>query len=128
MSLPEVLLWIALRKRQAGLRFRRQHPIGPYILDFYCEAARLAVEIDGDGHLHGDQLLRDARRDRWVAAQGVSTLRVAARDVLGGPDDVVATIRSAAADRDHLIALGASVPGEVGSSGEPGYDDPCTPS
>src|SRR5260370_33825496 len=48
MSLPEVVLWQALRKaRFAGLRIRRQHPIGPYILDFYCPAARLAIEVDG---------------------------------------------------------------------------------
>ncbi len=110
MSLPEVLLWIALRKRQAsGLRFRRQHPLGPYILDFYCEAARLAVEIDGDGHLHGDQPARDERRDNWVAAQGVSTLRFAPKEILASPEDVVGTIKAAAEDRGYLISLGATL-------------------
>ena len=110
MSLPEVLLWVALRKRQAsGLRFRRQHPVGPYILDFYCDAVRLAVEIDGQGHLHGDQPTRDERRDQWVAAQGVSTLRIAAQDILASPEDVVATIEAAADDRGFLISLGATL-------------------
>jgi len=48
-----VVVWQALRGRRLdGIRFRRQHPIGPYILDFYCEEARLAVEIDGQGHEH----------------------------------------------------------------------------
>ena len=95
MSLPEVLLWVALRKRQAdGLRFRRQHPLGPYILDFYCEAVRLA---------------RDERRDSWVAAQGVSTLRFTAKDVLASPEDVVATIEAAADDRGYLISLNATL-------------------
>ena len=48
MSLPEIVLWQALRKgRLAGLRFRRQHPIGPYIFDFYCPSALLAIEVDG---------------------------------------------------------------------------------
>ena len=109
MSLPEVLLWMALRKRQAGgLRFRRQHPIGPYILDFYCEAVRLAVEIDGEGHLHGDPT-RDERRDSWVAAQGVSTLRFIARDVLASPEDIVATIEAAADDRGYLLSLNATL-------------------
>ncbi len=118
MSLPEVLLWLALRKRQAnGLRSRRQHPIGPYILDFYCEAERLAVEIDGDGHMHGDQLARDARRDTWIAAQGISTLRFAARDVLASPEDVVATIEAAAKDRDYLRSLGASLAEQHGRRG-----------
>ena len=110
MSLPEVLLWVALRKRQAdGLRFRRQHPLGPYILDFYCEAVRLAVEIDGEGHLHGDQPARDERRESWVAAQGVSTLRFTARDVLASPEDIVATIEAAADDRGYLLSLHATL-------------------
>ena len=47
MSLPEVLLWKAIKGRQLrGLQFRRQHPLGPYILDFYCGAEKLAVEVD----------------------------------------------------------------------------------
>jgi very-short-patch-repair endonuclease len=51
MTLPEVLLWNGLRGgRLEGLRFRRQHPFGPYILDFYCEQAKLAVEVDGMAH------------------------------------------------------------------------------
>jgi very-short-patch-repair endonuclease len=44
MSLPEVLLWRELKKRPNGLKFRRQHPTGPYVLDFYCGDARLAIE------------------------------------------------------------------------------------
>ena len=56
MSLPEVLLWQALRSQHmAGLRFRRQHPVGPYILDFYRASARLAVEIDGTAHDSAEQ-------------------------------------------------------------------------
>jgi very-short-patch-repair endonuclease len=51
MSLPEIVLWQVLRKRGlSGLRFRRQHPVGPYILDFYCPAARLAIEVEGLAH------------------------------------------------------------------------------
>jgi len=52
MTLPEVVLWQHLRGRHfSGPRFRRQHPAGPYVLDFYCPAAKLAVEIDG--YVHG---------------------------------------------------------------------------
>ena len=47
MTRPEVLLWQVLRERPNGLRFRRQHPVGPFVLDFYCPAARLAIEVDG---------------------------------------------------------------------------------
>ena len=74
---PEVGLWGHLRRRQlGGFRFRRQHPIGPYILDFYCAQARLAVEIDGSAHGHPDQIRHDARRDEWLAAKGIRTLRI----------------------------------------------------
>jgi very-short-patch-repair endonuclease len=64
LSPPEVKLWSRLRLRAPGLlAFRRQHPIGPYVLDFYCAKARLAVEIDGMSHDLGDRLERDVRRD-----------------------------------------------------------------
>jgi very-short-patch-repair endonuclease len=71
LSLPEVLLWKALKGRAVdGLHFRKQHPIGPYILDFYCEAAKLAVEVDGASHGAGDRPVRDERRDAWLAGAG----------------------------------------------------------
>ena len=83
MSLPEIVLWQAMRKaRLAGLRFRRQHPIGPYIIDFDCPAARLAVEVDGFAHDSVAQAHRDERRQTWLAQQGVRVLRIRASDVL----------------------------------------------
>lgn len=83
MTLPEVVLWQALRQgRLAGLRFRRQHPMGPYILDFYCASARLAVEVDGFAHDTGGQYDHDWFREAWLARQGVRVLRVRAGDVL----------------------------------------------
>ena len=83
MTLPEVVLWQALRQgRLAGLRFRRQHPIGPYILDFFCPAAGLAVEVDGVAHDGADQVRHDERRQAWLAQRGVTTLRIGAIDVL----------------------------------------------
>jgi len=97
MDLPEVLLWNRLRRRQlGGLHFRRQHPLGRYILDFYCDAAKLAVEVDGYSHDVADRPARDQSRDRWLASQGVTTLRIPARDVLKSMDDVLATILAAA--------------------------------
>jgi very-short-patch-repair endonuclease len=68
--------------RLEGIRFRRQHPIGPYILDFYCSAARLAIEIDGVGHDVANRARHDERREAWLAEQSVQVLRIAARDVL----------------------------------------------
>jgi very-short-patch-repair endonuclease len=64
LSLPEAMLWVRLRGRASGSpAFRRQHPIGPYVLDFYCAKARLAIEIDGLRHDTGDGPQRDPRRD-----------------------------------------------------------------
>src|SRR5215208_4044605 len=83
MSLPEVVLWQAMRKRQlAGVRFRRQHPIGPYILDFYCPAVRLAIEVDGLAHDSAAVARHDERRRAWLAEQGVRVVRIRASDVL----------------------------------------------
>jgi very-short-patch-repair endonuclease len=71
MSLPEVVLWQALRKRRlAGLRVRRQHPMGSYILDFYYPSARLALEVDGLAHDGANRQRRDRDRDAWLARRG----------------------------------------------------------
>ena len=107
LTLPEVILWQAMRGRKlGGARFRRQHPVGPYILDFYCEAARLAVEIDGAGHEHPDQARHDARRTEWLNLRGIAVYRIAARDVLGNLDGVLVSLRERAGGR--FAAPGAS--------------------
>ena len=83
LSLPEALLWEQLRgERLEGLRFRRQHPLGPYVLDFYCASARLAVEIDGSHHDTETQMRHDNCRDDWLSSEGVRVLRIAAVDIL----------------------------------------------
>jgi very-short-patch-repair endonuclease len=82
MSPPEARLWTYVRAhRLRGYKFRRQHPIGPYIVDFYCPTAKLAVEIDGRGHEHPEQVEHDRRRTRWLATRGVRVIRIAATDV-----------------------------------------------
>ena len=94
MSLPEVLLWRALKGGALDrLQFRKQHPVGPYVLDFYCHAAKLAVEVDGASHGFGDRPDRDARRDAWLAAQGVVTVRLSAALILRDVDAAVRAIR-----------------------------------
>ncbi len=89
MSLPEVLLWQMLRKRPHGLKFRHEHPTGEFSLDFYCSDARLAIEVDGEAHERGDRPERDLRRDAWLEACGIATLRVPAAEVLRNLDGVV---------------------------------------
>jgi len=100
MSPPEVRLWLRLRERtDARPIFRRQHPIGPYVLDFYCAAARLAIEVDGVGHDMGDRPRRDARRDAWLASRGIETLRIPAGDVLRRLDETLEAIFMTARER-----------------------------
>ena len=82
MTSPEILLWKRLRDRTGERpKFRRQHPFETMILDFYCPAARLAVEIDGATHWDDESRARDAARDHWLARQGITVLRVAASAV-----------------------------------------------
>jgi very-short-patch-repair endonuclease len=86
MSLPEVLLWQHLRKKPDGVQFRRQHAAGPYVLDFFCATANLAIEIDGEAHSRGGRPERDALRDEWLRDQGVRVPRIPAIDVLKNID------------------------------------------
>ena len=88
MSLPETLLWQRLRRRPCGIGFRRQHPIGDYVLDFYCATAKLAIEVDGIAHDMGDRPQRDEIRTAWLEAQGLRVVRIAAREVLRDPDEI----------------------------------------
>ena len=89
MSLPEILLWRELRKRPSGLKFRRQHPAGPYAADFFCHGARLVIEVDGEAHDRGNRPRRDGIRDRWFAERRFEVMRIPAREVLGDLDGVV---------------------------------------
>jgi very-short-patch-repair endonuclease len=89
MSLPEILLWQALRTHPADLKFRRQHPTGPYTLDFFCNDARLAIEVDGEAHNRGDHPARDQARDSWLSHAGIATMRIPAKEVLNDLDAVL---------------------------------------
>ena len=84
--------------------FRRQHPIGPYVLDFYCAEARLAVEIDGISHDFSDRPQRDANRDAWLTERGLSVLRIAANDVMRNADEAADAIMRTATE---MIRAGA---------------------
>jgi very-short-patch-repair endonuclease len=97
MTLPEGILWRVLRERPNGFKFRRQHPFGRCILDFYCPAAKLVIEVDGEAHRMGNLALRDIRRDAWLTGQGLRILRIAASDVMSDRHSVITAITSACA-------------------------------
>ena len=90
MTPPEIALWQALRQRPGGHKFRRQHPAGIYVLDFFCTKARLAVEVDGRAHDSAKVIAKDVARSRFLREQGVATTRVPAKLVL---EDIEAVVR-----------------------------------
>ena len=94
MSPPEVLLWRLLRESPEGLKFRRQHPIGPFVVDFYCPATKLVIEIDGDVHDMGGNPEFDERRAGWLEERGYRTLRVLAAEVFADPAETAQSIVS----------------------------------
>jgi very-short-patch-repair endonuclease len=105
MTEPEVMLWSRLRGRGPNKpTFRRQHPFGSLILDFYCPAARLAVEVDGATHWDDDAQAKDQARDRWLMSQGVRVYRIPAGRIyqdLGGVMDGVLLYAQALIDAER---------------------------
>ena len=99
MSAPEITLWQVLRRRPGGFKFRRQHPSGPYVADFYCHEARLVIEVDSEAHNHGNRPERDASRDNWFTDRGLTTLRIAATDIHKNIEGVTSHILTTAASR-----------------------------
>jgi len=96
MSDGESKLWRALRAKQMeGLRFRRQHPIGVYIVDFVCLEKRLVVEVDGGHHTEAAQIAHDQRRDQWLRAEGFQVMGVSNTDVFDNIASVVDAICAA---------------------------------
>lgn len=94
MTPAERVLWQALRRGQiGGLAFRRQHPVGPFVLDFFCPARKLAVELDGGVHL--DRKDYDAARTKRLEAYGYQVLRFENEAVLNDLDTVLRRIAQA---------------------------------
>ncbi|CAA7616469.1 conserved hypothetical protein [Magnetospirillum sp. LM-5] len=94
-------LWLRLRVlRSEGSHFRRQAPIGPFIVDFACHARRLVVELDGGQHAVPEHRDRDRDRTVWLESQGYRVLRFWNNDVLGNADGVMVVVREALGFRD----------------------------
>ena len=90
----EARLWAQLRNRQIGGRkFRRQHSVGDYVLDFYCPQEHLAIELDGAAHDHEKAVQRDQARSRYLESNGIAVLRFENRDVIENLEGVLQTIQ-----------------------------------
>ncbi len=120
MTKAEVILWSSLRGKQlSGLKFRRQHPLGPYVVDFFCASHRLAVEVDGGVHDDADRAYRDADRDSWIQARAIRLLRI--------PNDLVLDNLRAATRLIERVALQPVVYPEARGDGSPVHPAPQGP-
>jgi very-short-patch-repair endonuclease len=103
MTDAERRLWTHIRAhRFQALSFRRQVPIGPYVVDFACLEARLIIEVDGGQHADAS---RDTRRDAWLRSQGFSVMRFWNNDVLANMEGVLATIAAASSCAPPSLTL-----------------------
>jgi len=85
----EKIIWSIIRNRQiAGLKFLRQYGVGPYILDFYCPATRVGIEVDGGQHAENKNAENDARRTAFLKTQEISIIRFWNNEVLENPEGV----------------------------------------
>jgi very-short-patch-repair endonuclease len=89
----EKVLWEAIRKRQLGVKFRRQRPIDAFVADFCCDELKLVIEVDGASHDSADQREYDHERDRYMVEQDYTVLRIRAADVMSNVEDVTDEIR-----------------------------------
>ena len=99
MSIIEGIVWKELRRNQLGVRFRRQEPIGPYLVDFVCIPLQLVIELDGPSHDHearnDGQPEYDWRRDAYLRRRGFTVLRFTNQEVWNDHDAVLRAIESA---------------------------------
>lgn len=89
----EAILWKALSNRKLGYKFRRQHPLGRYIVDFYCHQKRLAIEVDGGYHQDEAQRQYDEKRTEHITSSGIKELRFSNEEVINGLQQVLETIK-----------------------------------
>ncbi len=115
MTTAEKALWAKLKAKKSGFTFRRQHPINFYIADFYCDKARLAIEVDGSIHDIISVRLRDQGREDEFEKYGILTLRFTNDEVIGNLDKIVEDIRSTCLRRIHEenLKIGPTIPFQI---------------
>ena len=91
----EILLWLRLKNSQIGFKFRRQHSIGGYIVDFYCPAKKLVVEVDGPQHLKKENIEYDKIRSGYFEGLNIKVLRFTNEEIATGTEAVVRKIKEA---------------------------------
>ena len=115
----ERLMWSLLRDRRlAGFKFRRQHPVEPYILDFYCHEGNLAVELDGGQHNEPDERARDSKRTAFLKDRGIRVLRFWNHEVLTNTEGVLQSIYDALTPALSQSERGVAADASIARSGE----------
>ena len=101
-TIPEKVLWNALRnRRMAGVKFRRQHPIGQFVLDFFCREKSVAIEVDGRIHEKRDIIEHDVERTGYLALRGITLLRFTNDQVLENLPTVLFEIQKAIKEKQR---------------------------
>ena len=88
----EKILWSLLSNKKLGVKFRRQHPISQFIADFYCHELKLVIEVDGEIHLHKENIEYDKMRTSVFNDHGISVIRFTNREILKNPGEVLTAI------------------------------------
>ncbi len=102
-------LWSVIRNRQlAGLKFRRQHPFGPFILDMFCVEHQLAIEVDGSIHFQPEQAAYDVERSEYLALHGIRVLRFTNGEIERNLPDVLRKIIETASSPLQTTVLSSS--------------------
>jgi very-short-patch-repair endonuclease len=106
MTEAEIVLWDILKNNQfEGLKFRRQHPVNIYIIDFYCHQLKLVIEIDGGYHLKGEQRIKDIERIKILEFQGLKVIRFTNDEVLSNLNNVLEKMRKVIVKQNSLFTL-----------------------
>ena len=98
MTETEKLLWEKLKLKPLGFKFRRQHPINLYILDFYCHKLRLSIELDGEYHLSKEQKAKDLERTKTLNELGIKEIRFTNKEIIDNIENVMSKICSELSD------------------------------
>jgi very-short-patch-repair endonuclease len=117
MTRAEILLWRYLKAHHLdGISFRRQAPMGRYVVDFVCHTARVIVELDGETHDFDARQQHDAVRDAWLASRGYLILRFTNEEALSAVEGVLTVIRETAATRIRSTPPSLSLPRKGGGN------------
>ena len=99
----ELILWSYLKQKPLGYKFRRQHPISTYIVDFYCHPLKLIIEVDGNIHENADIAKYDKERQEYLESQGLNFLRFTNKEVDKELDNVILVVEKYIVDKTALV-------------------------